>query len=450
MLKFNNAFWEDIRNPTGSTYKSGPSALFSILEQGNVEISRIISFLKERIKIEQNYSDSLRKLSLQNIKSDPVFKDEGRSLKNAFDGMYIEMDALANSHSKIANDLQNEVVRILINFSSEHRLRINSEIENIESKLNSLEIKRKNFIKAEIDYKSKILYADKISRENSENLISINQPDSNDQKISPNPNNLDSPNRSPSIFDTQSIPSDSFVSNDFGFNSSKAVETIFDVDFGSIILGSLSLTDSEFLSVIKRLKAELRPHEVRYGILGSLKGLIKGEDLFKWWERYSSTTKKSSDDILAICQSMVDMDYLRYMGKGTLFSVGPQAYYQWKKKANDLILSNSQNNKNTTSIGTSVSMSRTQSSVSNSSDSSIFKINSLLGIQSSATKIEKAEKDAEQSLIAYKDSVISAESSRIELESDMVTLFLKISFYTFPSKSLLYSPFNPLSTPTKK
>ncbi|KAI9505286.1 hypothetical protein BX070DRAFT_221833 [Coemansia spiralis] len=145
--------------------------------------------------------------------------------------------------------------------------------------------------------------------------------------------------------------------------------------------------------MLQRMQAEIPQHDVKFGILGTFRGLISGESLAGWWCTNYPTVVRNEADAISVGQSLMNQGYLRLMGRGSQFQSRANAYYQWKKPALEF-----------------------QSDDDDSDDESVGNRSAHLG---KALSYERARREADEASRIYRDSVARAEIVRTDLEEQL-------------------------------
>ncbi|PVV00619.1 hypothetical protein BB560_004991 [Smittium megazygosporum] len=442
MTSFKDAFWEDPRVLGGSTYKNGPQTLFTRLKQGTTECDDLLEFIRERAMIEERYSTALRGLATRTPFKTKRQSEEGTSLARAFDGLLKETSSLADVHGQIAQDLTYDTVRILQHFSEEHRDIVFKQINRIKNELSSLGDEKSNALNLLSIYNKAVVNADRLAVEFQSTQLntSLSQTSSLQTDRTPTVNSK-----------SRSFADDSEVSLNDPLNfpsEAKKIEThVYGLSSNSqenqdnsnpehnvgqpansefmFLLGSLSVSRDELAYILSSLKSNLPQHSIKYGLLGNLHGLIRGDQLVAWWKTYLPENSYTTEEIIEICQYLMDQNYLRYMGKGQKFVSSSGAYYQWKKQAHEF--SPTLVNKETTSENKRPDHMESVSSfdsffhnISNRQNSS-SKASWILGSQPSKKSLDKAESRVYISNEKFKNSVISFEAKRMKTEESLVS-----------------------------
>ncbi|OMH80121.1 Rho-GTPase-activating protein 8 [Zancudomyces culisetae] len=426
MPTFKDAFWEDPRVPTGSVYNRGPKQLCEKLEQGRTECDEVLNFLRDRMLIEEQYADALQRLADRPFIDNGFGNDEGgTSMKRAFEGLQTEVRNYGTLHAQFAQELKMDIIRNFSTFVAEHREGIASRSKKIMEHQKSLQLADKKAEKARADYFKKIELVERMERKEGVHRANMVP------KI---------PDRGGASRNKKEIDS-----------IKKRVEDD-EVQARKIFVGPLVLTEEEFGGMIKRLMAEIPQREVKYGILGTLRGLVNGEDLAMWFAENNTRRRirgakqgggveeemgeeggdeemlKTDDEILDVCQGLVADGYLRCMGRGSEFIPKATSYYQWKNKAivykmqRETERSNERREiekreveKKLPAVG--VDGYRADSSQGNRATSW------FMGLKMSIQSKDSLEDEIEKAEETYEENVKTFEKLRVEFEDDLMEFY---------------------------
>ncbi|KAJ2777685.1 Rho-GTPase-activating protein 8 [Coemansia javaensis] len=389
MLKFENAFWDNPGPGQQPRYERGPQCLFEKLEQGSVECDELLAFFRERAAIEEAYSASLHRLAERKLAAGGFGRDEGATLKTAFRGLLSECVMLAEAHADLAVELQSSVIVPLRNFSAEHRARVHAAW-----KMTDDAIRRAAAELAQVDRNHRV-YTQKAAaasaRRPPEDADGAQQAPNAEAEVKPRISTAAEP----------VIMGDAAPGRSTEEGASADVELQRrqlaggELDVASIVLGNVALTRHEFHVMLQRMQTEVPQHDVKFGILGTFRGLISGESLAGWWCVNYPTVVRSEADALAVGQSMLGQGYLRFMGRGSQFQSRSNAYYQWRKPALEF------------------------QSDEEGDDSDNEPPSSARSHLSERASYERAQRDATEASRIYRDSVARAELVRTGLEEQL-------------------------------
>ncbi|KAJ2221735.1 Rho-GTPase-activating protein 8, partial [Coemansia sp. RSA 485] len=424
MLKFENSFWDNPGAGHQPRYERGPQCLYEKLEQGSTESDELLSFFRERAAIEEAYASNLRKLAERQLSPKGFDRDEGATLKTAYRGLIAECAAMAAAHSDLAIELQSSVIMPLRNFSSEHRARVRASWKIIDDTIRRASTELGQVDRNHRVYTQKAAAAEQMRLKESPGSL---QPGASPAEFEVKPRlsmvvlsseaaaaasaaaaNNGSASSSNASNDASSSIADTEAEAELaaqrqllsvgsiGSARSPMLPVSGGLDVASILLGNVGLTRHEFHVMLQRMQKEVPQHDVKFGILGTFRGLISGESLAGWWCTNYPTVVRNETDAVLVGQSMIDQGYLRLMGRGSQFQSRSNAYYQWKRPALEF-----------------------------ESDEEYDSDDEPLGRRSvhlgrAAMTYERAQREADQASQIYRDSVIHAELVRTDLEEQLI------------------------------
>ncbi|KAJ2521526.1 Rho-GTPase-activating protein 8 [Coemansia sp. RSA 1939] len=417
MLKFETSFWDNPGHGHQPQYERGPQRLYEKLEQGSAECDELLGLFRERVAIEEAYATSLRKLSEREFAPQGFGRDEGATLKTAYGGLVAECLALAEAHSDMALELQSSVVMPLRSFSSEHRARVRASwkimddtIRKASMELGQVDRNRRVYTqKASAAEQMRLKEAPAATQSSDAAPSEMMATAEFEVKSRPSIGAL-SPAATPttSTFSAESgshdmedevdadVAAQRRLLSESGVGVPRTVlpQIQGELDVASIVLGNVALTRHEFHVVLQRMQAEIPQHDVKFGILGTFRGLISGESLAGWWCTNYPTVVRNETDSISVGQSLTNQGYLRLMGRGSQFQSRANAYYQWKRLALEF----------------------QSDDEGDSEDEPLGNRRAHLG---KTLTYERAQREANEASQIYRDSVTRAELVRTDLEEQL-------------------------------
>ncbi|RIB26485.1 hypothetical protein C2G38_2163220 [Gigaspora rosea] len=271
-LKFNNSFW----SPKG--YEVGIKVLYDKLEQGCVENEEIVEFLRERITIEELYGKQLFDLSKRESYNDGFLRDDGASLRRAFDNIKNECEQLGRAHLQLASSMYEMVLLPLIKYGDEHSKRLEAGRDEITGHLKIFNKLANDVEKLRVNYESKCKFAEELEE------ISIR-----------------------GLEKTDSSP---------------------------VFLGGLAFSENDLKTYLARMREEIPSQQVKT-ILGVYNDVYSGEDIAKWLKNNNAGIRRWRD-IEIIGQELIDQGFIKLVGViGNTFSTSPGNFYQFKRRSYD-------------------------------------------------------------------------------------------------------------------
>ncbi|KAJ2685400.1 Rho-GTPase-activating protein 8 [Coemansia spiralis] len=407
MLRFENSFWDNPGQGQQPRYERGPQCLYEKLEQGSSECDELLSFFRERVAIEEAYASSMRKLAERQLVPAGFGRDEGATLKTAYHGLLAECLALSEAHADLSIELQSSVVVPLRAFTSEHRARVRASWKIIDDTVRKASAELAMVDRNHRVYTQKASAAEQLRlKESPSSLQPGASPAEFEVKLRPSTSLREAGTpRSPRDNSTESdaeSDADADVAVQRQLLSSSGVGSVRtalplvqgELDVASIVLGNVALTRHEFHVMLQRMQTEVLQHDVKFGILGTFRGLISGENLAGWWCTNYPTVVRNEADAVAVGQSMMTQGYLRFMGRGSQFQSRSNAYYQWKKPALEF----------------------QSDDEPDSEDEPLGNRRAHLG---KAVSYERAQREADEASQIYRDSVTRAEHVRTDLDEHL-------------------------------
>ncbi|KAI9467545.1 Rho-GTPase-activating protein 8 [Coemansia sp. RSA 989] len=408
MLKYENSFWDNPGPGHLPRYERGPQRLYEKLTQGTAELDELLGFFRDRMSLEERYAAELRQLSERPLSFEGFDKDEGATMKTAYRGLLSECLALSEAHANVAMEIQSSLVAPLRRFTHEHRARIVASWKVVDQAIRQasgelVQVERNHRV-----YTQKAALAEQLRLQ--EGADSMQPPAERMEFEVKSRASMVAPSDHPLSVSSQAASSDRSVEAEAdadvelqrqllsGSSSARSNRVLPDVrgslDVASIVLGNVALTRHEFHVMLQRMQVEVPQHDVRFGILGTFKGLISGESLAGWWCANYPTIVRSEDDAVLVGQSLLDQGYVRFMGRGSQFQSRANAYYQWKRPALEF-----------------------QSD--DETDDDDEPLSERRGHLSQAMSYERARREADEASSIYRDSVQRAEVVRTALEEQL-------------------------------
>ncbi|CAJ0837001.1 8219_t:CDS:10 [Entrophospora sp. SA101] len=293
-LRFDNSFW------TTDHYATGMNILYDKLEQGKVENEEIITFLRERISVEETYGKRLCDLSKSSSRKDGFLRDDGASLRRSFETVKSECGKLGESHLELAGSIYDLVLQPLLKYSEEHNKRLKSSNEEITGYLKLFDKMSAEVEKARVSYVTKCQIADELKEK-------ADREAEERQKLE--------------------------ITSDKGKQQEKEQQASMKA---AVVLGDQAFTELEIMKFLERMRDEIESQEVRIPFLGVYNDVYSGEDITRWLQE-NHPTADSWREAESIGQDLADQGFIKLVGAyGNRFTGSPSSYFQWKKKSFDL------------------------------------------------------------------------------------------------------------------
>ncbi|KAK5007385.1 hypothetical protein LTR28_005353, partial [Elasticomyces elasticus] len=129
MAGFASSFWS-------SDYAGGLGVLFGKLQQGVQENQQMLTIARLRADAEDLYGQKLGDTETATARIDGGFqKDDGASVKKAYEGVRNEMIEAAKNHRKIASNIRELVVNPFGRWCEAHAARIQNSQDDLQARI---------------------------------------------------------------------------------------------------------------------------------------------------------------------------------------------------------------------------------------------------------------------------------------------------------------------------
>ncbi|KAF9907471.1 hypothetical protein EC991_010936 [Linnemannia zychae] len=290
--KFSESFWSNSRGD----YVTGINVLHSKLDQGVVEDQEILTYLRERIDVEQRYGNALIEMGNRRLKLDGFLRDDGASLRKTFETIKNESVDLGNGHLSLANNLKELVLAPLLKFNSQVYQTTQQSREDIENRLKLFDKHLLDLDRSHAAYVAKCNAADQAEME-------ANKIAAEDAAA-------------------RGIPPD-------GSSGNLDVERRHE-------FASQRFTIQELNKFLNRMRAEVPSQDVKVPIMGVYSGCCTGSAIAHWIQQ--NTKARTIEEAEHIGQSLSDEGFLRLIGqRGNKFLASPANFYQWRDQMFELL-----------------------------------------------------------------------------------------------------------------
>ncbi|KAG0048584.1 hypothetical protein BGZ83_006468 [Gryganskiella cystojenkinii] len=289
--KFSESFWSNSRGD----YVHGANVLHAKVDQGAVEDQEILTYLRERIEVEQRYGNALIEMGNRRLRLDGFLRDDGASLRKNFETIKAESIELGNGHLALASNLKELVLQPLLKFSSQSRQTTQQSREEIETRLKLFDKHLLDLDRSHAAYVSKCNSSDQAELE-------ANKITQGDQAYHQN---------------AESKADDLDVERRHEFASQR-------------------FTIQELNKFLNRMRAEVPSQDVKVPIMGIYPGCCSGSAIAHWIQQ--NTKARTIEEAEHIGQSLSDEGFLRLIGqRGNKFLASPANFYQWRDQMFELL-----------------------------------------------------------------------------------------------------------------
>ncbi|KAI6248091.1 Rho-GTPase-activating protein [Erysiphe necator] len=289
MPSFADSFWS-------TDYAGGLGVLFGKLQQGIAENQQVLTIARLRAEAEELYSLKLGEAGSATEKIIGGFsRDDGASVKKAYDGIQTEIKGAANSHRKISQTIRDLVVTPFTLWCEAHETRVQRSQEDLQAYLKLYDKQAENVKKLRSLYFNKCRLLEDIEEENK------------------------------MAFQGELSPKS--AKTEF-----KAPDKVEDEVEESLEIGDVVYQPEHVKKILARILTSVKLGETKVPILGTYQNTTCGSDIVEYFQKNMGATSISHAE--RIGQDLITHGFLRLVGNvGNIFANSSKMNYQWKPKA---------------------------------------------------------------------------------------------------------------------
>lgn len=383
MPGFADSFWSN-------DYAAGLGVLFGKLQQGVVENRQLLTIARMRAEAEEIYGNKLSDIAPTVDKVQGGFnRDDGASVRKAYEGVRTEMEEAAKNHKKIAQNIRDLVVNPFGRWCEAHESRIQDSQDELQSRIKAHDKQADLCKKLRSTYFNKCRLLEDLEEEN---------------KLA-----FQDPETSPKT--GQDIPE-------------IKVEPEIAEEEEPYEIGDETYTPDQVKKILEHMLNTIKMGETKVPILGTYQNTSAGTDIVEYLQRHMGSSSVSYAE--RIGQDLVTHGFLRLVGNvGNTFANSSKMHYQWRPKAFEM-----------SGVPEKKSISRAFSMPTSGSDGSdspvvgtvteyLAKWDVLNTSRPNETPAERMRREAREADEKYKASVLKLDEMRCELEE---AIFLHLKF----------------------
>ncbi|KAK0728196.1 hypothetical protein B0T26DRAFT_697172 [Lasiosphaeria miniovina] len=292
MPGFADSFWSN-------DYAAGLGVLFGKLQQGVIENRQVLTVARMRAEAEELYGQRLAEIAPAVDKIQGGFgRDDGASVRKAYDGVRTEMEEAAKNHRKIAQNIRDLVVNPFSRWCEAHETRIQDSQEDLQARIKSHDKQSEAVKKLRSNYFNKCRLVEDLEEENK---LAFQDPET-----SPKPK--------------QPIPE---------INVEKEPE---DDDNEPYEIGDETYGPEQVKAILAHMLGNIKLGETKVPILGLYQNTSAGSDIVEYLQRNMGSSSVSYAE--RIGQDLITHGFLRLIGNvGNTFANSSKMFYQWRPKA---------------------------------------------------------------------------------------------------------------------
>ncbi|KAJ4300879.1 Rho-GTPase-activating protein 8 [Kalmusia sp. IMI 367209] len=289
---FAGSFWS-------SDYAGGLGVLFGKLQQGVQENQQILTIARLRADAEEAYGNSLASITPATERVTGGFsRDEGASVRKAYEGVRTEMETAASNHRKIGSNIRELVVNPFSRWCEAHAARVQNSQDDLQSRIKLHDRQAEAVRKFRSQYYNKCRLVEDLEEEDK---LAFQDPQS---EVAQSPKM-----KVPTI--KMSEPED---------NEEEPID-----------LGDETYQPDQVKKILTHMLDHIKLGEVKVPILGVYQNCSNGADITEYIQKHMAATTVSYAE--RIGQDLVNNGFLRLVGNvGNAFANSSRMNYQWKPK----------------------------------------------------------------------------------------------------------------------
>ena len=294
MPGFAESFWS-------GDYAGGLGVLFGKLQQGVIENQQVLTIAKLRADAEELYGRKLGDIAPTTDRMIGGFaRDDGASLRKAYEGVRGEMEEASKSHRKIASNISELVVLPFSRWCEAHEGRVQNSQDDLQSRMKVHDRQADYVRKLRSAYFNKCRQLEDLEEENK---LAFQSPEKNDIA-------------SPKSLTTPTI------------KLSEAQET---EEQEPLEIGDESYDPEQVKKILTHMLNTIKLGEAKVPILGIYQNVSIGSDITEYIQKHMGATSVSHAE--RIGQDLVANGFLRLIGNvGSTFANSSKMNYQWRPK----------------------------------------------------------------------------------------------------------------------
>ncbi|KAF8464561.1 hypothetical protein BDZ91DRAFT_729393 [Kalaharituber pfeilii] len=294
---FADSFWS-------ADYATGLNVLFDKLQQGCIENQQVIQVAKLRAEAEDAYGQRLLAIPAAANRPGGFGRDDGASVRKAYDGLVKEMEEAGKSHRKVADNIRQLVIEPFSAWCQAHEDRVTGSFDDLQLNIKAHERQAEAVKKLRTQYFNKCRLVEDLEEE-TKFLTPASPKGSGDSSSTPN------------------APSAPQI---------KLPEPEDPESEEPLELGDLYYHPNEVRKILAHMMDVIPMSEYKVAILGTYDHVSTGDKITEFIQQNLQATSVSHAE--RIGQDFVHHGFLRLVGSvGSTFANSAKMHYQWRDKA---------------------------------------------------------------------------------------------------------------------
>ena len=294
MVGFAESFWS-------GDYAGGMGVLFGKLQQGVIENQQVLTIARMRADAEEQYGRKLGDIAPNTDRMTGGFaRDDGASLRKAYEGVRGEMQAAAENHKKIASNITELVVIPFTRWCEAHEGRIQNSQDDLQSRTKAHDKQAEYVRKLRSAYFNKCRQLEDMEEEDK---LAFQDPEKTEVS-------------SPKIAPTPTI---------------KVQDAQDEGDEEPIEIGDETFQPDEVKKILNHILSNVKLGEAKVPILGTYQNVSTGAEITEYIQKHMGATSVSYAE--RVGQDLITAGFLRLIGSvGNTFANSSRMNYQWRPK----------------------------------------------------------------------------------------------------------------------
>ncbi|KAJ3502612.1 hypothetical protein NM208_g16690 [Fusarium decemcellulare] len=387
MPGFADSFWS-------SDYAAGLGVLFSKLQQGVLENRQVLTIARLRAEAEETYSLRLSEITPSTDKISGGFtRDDGATVRKAFDGMRNEMQDAARNHHRIAQSIRDLVVNPFSRWCDAHEARLQDSQDELQLRIKAHDRQAEAVKKLRSVYFNKCRLVEDLEEENKlafqepENSPKQNQ---NIPEIKVQPHKEEAPEEEDELYE----------------------------------IGDDTYQPEQVKKILSQMLSTIKMGETKVPILGTYLNTSAGSDIVEYLQRSMGNISVAYAE--RIGQDLISSGFLRLIGNvGSTFANSSKMFYQWRPKAFQMAGVPEKKSINRTFSLASTGSEGGDSPVVGTVSEYLSNWNVLNNSHPNETPSQRMQREAREADDKYRAGVRKLDELRCELEE---SIFLHLKF----------------------
>ena len=291
MVGFADSFWS-------GDYAGGMGVLFGKLQQGVIENQQVLTIARMRADAEDQYGRRLGDITPAVDKMAGGFtRDDGASLRKAYEGVRGEMQAASEAHKKIASNITELVVIPFSRWCEAHENRVQNSQDDLQARMKAHDKQADYVRKLRSAYFNKCRQLEDMEEEDK---LAFQGPDLASPK----------PTQTPSI---------------------KLPEPQDEEEEEPVEIGDETFQPEDVKKILTHMLNNIKLGDVKVPILGTYQNVSSGADITEYIQKHMGATSVSYAE--RVGQDLIAGGFLRLVGNvGNTFANSSRMNYQWRPK----------------------------------------------------------------------------------------------------------------------